>query len=36
MKAITAFVVRYGNEWEAKTGKKIGKISGCVYGWANY
>ncbi len=37
MKAITAFVERYGNEWEAKTGKKIGQdIRGVSYGWANY
>ncbi|MBN2326155.1 MAG: hypothetical protein JXR73_03305, partial [Candidatus Omnitrophica bacterium] len=37
MKAMTAFIEKYGQEWEKKTGKKIGQdLRGVSYAWANY
>ncbi len=37
MKAMNAFVERYGSTWEKNTGLKIGDdLRGVSYGWANY
>jgi len=37
MEALNRYVEQHGAEWEAKTGKRIGRdLRGVSYGWANY